>query len=260
MSQSQAALAAFAVALLDPQAPCPPQLMVWNGANATQRLAIHRNNVLASLNAALADSFPVVQALVGDEFFQAMATVYLRQHPPRVRVLAQHGADFAAFITSFPPARSVPYLADVARLEQARVRAWHAADTPALAPSAVQAALAVGDRAGELQLICHPGVSVLDSAYAVVSIWAAHQGPDEPTGVDPDQPESALVLREEQQVLVMRLSPGDSRFVAALLQGSDLSEAAAQASDIAPGFDLAAAIALLMQHGALTDIRLPLQA
>ena len=254
VSQAQAD---FAAALLDPQAACPPQLAAWNGSNPSRRLAIHRNNVLASLSASLADSFPVVQALVGDEFFQAMATVYLRQHPPRVRVLAQHGADFAAFIAAFPPARTVPYLADVARLEQARVRAWHAADAPALAPSTAQAALAVGDRAGELQLICHPGVSVLDSAYAVVSIWAAHQGPDEPSGLDPDAPESALVLREEQQVLVMRLSAGDSRFIAALLQGADLADAAGQASNTGPGFDLAAAIALLMQHGALTDIRLP---
>ena len=257
MSQAEAALAAFAAALLDPQAACPPQLAAWNGSNPSRRLDIHRNNVLASLSAALADSFPVVQALVGDAFFQAMAAVYLRQHPPRVRVLAQHGADFAAFIAGFPPARSVPYLADVARLEQARVRAWHAADAPALAPSTAQAALAIGDRAGELQLICHPGVSVLDSAYAVVSIWAAHQSPDEPAGVDPDQPESALVLREDEQVLVMRLSPGDSRFIAALLHGTALAEAVGRACDTAPGFDLAATIALLMQHGALTDIRLP---
>ena len=186
-----------------------------------------------------------------------MAAVYLRQHPPRVRVLARLGDDFAAFVAGFPPASTVPYLADVARLEWARVQAWHAADASALLPAAVQAALALGERAGDLQLLCSPGVSVLQSRYAVVSIWAAHQGDGEPAGIDPDAAESALVLREHQQVLVMALAPGAAPFIAALLQGANLAAAAELGSDAAPDFDLAAAIGVLVQHGALTDIRLP---
>ena len=65
--------AAFAAALLDPQRPCPEGLFSANGADPASRFAVYRNNVQSSLINALADSYPVVLQLVGDEFFRAMA-------------------------------------------------------------------------------------------------------------------------------------------------------------------------------------------
>lgn len=88
-----------------------------NGSDPTARLAVYRNNVVGSLIDALADAFPVAQQLVGVAFFRAMAGVFARQAPPRSRILAHYGEGFAEFIEGFEPARSVPYLADVARLE-----------------------------------------------------------------------------------------------------------------------------------------------
>ncbi|WP_261172414.1 DNA-binding domain-containing protein, partial [Bordetella pertussis] len=46
--------AAFARALLDPLAPCPPGLRRAGDADPAQRYAIYRNNVVASLIQALA--------------------------------------------------------------------------------------------------------------------------------------------------------------------------------------------------------------
>lgn len=54
----------FAAALLDPQAGCPRGLRAWNGCDAARPLAVNRNDVMSSLVDALADTFPVVQALV----------------------------------------------------------------------------------------------------------------------------------------------------------------------------------------------------
>ena len=70
--------AAFAAALLYPARPCPPGLHAWNGSDPAARLAVYRNNVVSSLIDALADTFPVVQQLVGEEFFRAMAGVFAR--------------------------------------------------------------------------------------------------------------------------------------------------------------------------------------
>ena len=67
----------WAAALLDPERPAPPGLRAWNGSDPARRFAVHRNNVVASLVSALADGFPVVQALVGEEFFRAMAAVFV---------------------------------------------------------------------------------------------------------------------------------------------------------------------------------------
>ena len=121
---------AFAQALLDPERDCPSGLTTWNGSDPVMRFAVYRNNVMLSLIDALADTFPVTQELVGEEFFRVMAKHFVQAQPPRSRLLAFYGDSFADFVDSFAPAAPVPYLADVARLEMCRVRAYHAADVP----------------------------------------------------------------------------------------------------------------------------------
>ncbi len=249
--------AEFSAALLDPDRSCPTGLRAWNGSDPALRLAVHRNNVVGSLIDALADTCPVVRQLVGDEFFRAMAGVFVRRLPPRTRLLAHYGADFPSFIATFEPARSVPHLADVARLEVARVRAYHAADAEPVSADVVGLALTHGERTGELRLACHPSLSAFGSRHAVVSLWAAHQGDGDLHAVDVDCPESVLVVRQGLDVLVLRAPDSAAEFVAAVQRGATLAEAAAAASTAAAPFDLAATLSLLLAHGALTSIYLP---
>ena len=248
-----------AASLLAPDRPCPSGLTAWNGSDPGARLAVHRNNVVSSLIDALADAFPVTQDLVGSEFFRAMAAIFVRQHPPRTRVLAHYGDALPGFIEGFEPARAVPYLADVARLERARVRAYHAADVEPVAAEAIATALSCGDGIAEVRLQIHPSVSVLVSPFAVVSLWAAHQTGDEGdlAAVDPHEAESALVLRAGLDVLVLLLPPGCAGFIAALQRAAGLAEAGAQASSECVDFDLTAALSLLIRNGALTSLHLP---
>lgn len=247
----------FAAALLDPQRAVPAGLRAWNGSDPRARLAVHRNNVVSSLIDALAETFPVVQQLVGQEFFRAMAAVFVRQAPPRSRVLAHYGRDFPSFVAAFEPARELPYLADVARLELARVAAYHAADAAAVSDEAVSLARSSGGRMGELRLGLHGSVSALESAHAVVTLWAAHQGEGEIAPVAVDEPENALVLRAGLEVLVLRAPAGAGAFVRAIQAGLALGDAAACALAVAPQFDLAASLSLLLSHGALTALHLP---
>ena len=245
----------FADALLAPERRCPPGLRAWNGSDPDARFAVYRNNVVSSLIDAVADTFPVTQELVGEEFFRAMAALFVRQHPPRSPVLPHYGAAFAGFVEDFEPARSVPYLADVARLEYARVQACHAADAPPLDREAIGAALAAGEDLAELRLVGHPSLGVVRSAYAIVSIWAAHQGEGDLADVDPACAQSALVLRPDHEVLVLALPAGADRFILALLAGQGLAQAAAAAAAEDAGFDLPAALALLLRHGAWCSLR-----
>ncbi len=252
--------AAFAATLLSPERSCPPGLRTWNGSDVGARLAVYRNNVVASLIDAVADTFPVVQQLVGEDFFRAMAAIFVRTQPPRSRVLADYGGAFPAFVEQFEPAGSVPYLADVARLEWARVLAYHATDRLPLSATDVGAALSGGGDAGELRLVCHPSLSVVDSCHAIVSIWAAHQGGDVDTALattDVQVAESALVVRKGLEVLVLRLPQGASRFVAALQAGASLAQAGSMGLHAAADFDLPLALALLARHDVLTAIRAP---
>lgn len=253
----------FAAALLDPQRATPLGLRAWNGSDPTARLAVYRNNVVSSLVDALAETFPVVQQLVGEEFFRAMAGIFVRETPPRSRVLAHYGQDFPSFIASFAPAEALAYLADVARLEIARVMAYHAADAEPVSNEMVSLALDSGERMGELRLVLHPSVYTLSSPHAVVTLWAAHQSDEdgEIGAVDIDMPQSALILRAGLDVLVLPVPRAAVEFVEAIRAGLNLgdaaSKAASQAAATESDFDLTATLTPLLAHGALSSFHLP---
>lgn len=248
----------FASALLDPELPAPHGLKAWNGSDPAVRLGVYRNNVISSLVDALADTCPVVQRLVGEEFFRAMAAAFVRKSPPRSRVLAHYGREFPSFIAAFEPARMLPYLADVARLEVARVQAYHAADAVPVGQEHIAAALAAGDRIAELRLGLQHALFTLESAYSVVTLWAAHQGGDDVPTIDVDAPEAAVILRAGLDVLVLRAPAGATVFIEAVRAGCRLGEAAEKASAAAvDAFDLPATLSMLVAHGALTHLELP---
>lgn len=251
--------AVFAQALLQPELPCPSGLVTWNRSDPAARFAVYRNNVMVSLVDALADTFPVVQQLVGEPFFRAMARVYAQAHPPRSAVMAYYGDGFAAFVEGFAPAATVPYLADVARLEMARVLAYHSADLPPLDPAKVQAALANPEQLLTPRPALHPSVSVIRSAYAVYAIWDIHQHSEDPHVDDVDVPQNVLIMRTDLQVRILPLGDGDARFIQALCEGHTLLEAADSASQTADTFDLPHALALLLQRQLITALSHPEQ-
>jgi len=215
--------------------------------------------VVSSLIDALADTFPVTEALVGVEFFRAMASVYVRKNPPTSRILAHYGSTFAAFVESFEPASTVPFLSDVARLEFARVFAYHAADVDSISPAVVQTAFDLEVDGARLVFALHPSVTVLESSYASVSLWAAHQTDGE---VDlgelvVESPEDALVLRHATDVATISLPPGAAIFIRALRNQTPLGASACAAIARESTFDLTFALSLLFQNGAVTSIELP---
>jgi hypothetical protein len=228
----------FGAALLDAELPPPDGLRVPEGDALARRFAVYRNNVLVSLVDALAARFPVTERLVGTDFFRAMAQAFAAAAPPRSPLLTAYGDGFADFIAAFPPAAALPYLADVARLEAARTRAYHAADVAPLPEAAVRALAARdGEELLATRLTLHPSAEVLHSPFAVATIWAAHQGADVPCGLDSEGPEDVLVARPEAEVEVTRLPPGGALFVGALADGANLADAAGTALTEVPGFD-----------------------
>lgn len=183
---------AFAAAVLDPAAPSPGAVLGDDPSQREKRFAVYRNNVVSGLVGQLAQSFPVVQRLVGDEFFRAMARAFVLAHPPRSPVLLSYGDGFPPFIADFPPASGLPYLADVAALEALRIRAYHAADARAVTSTEITARLRAGRFA---TLKPHPAAHLLRSAFPVLAIWHANQ---------PGSPSSRVTARKGENVLIVR--------------------------------------------------------
>lgn len=245
----------FAQALLALYQPCPDGLFSSNGADPASRFAVYRNNVHSSLINALADSYPVTLQLVGDRFFRAMAGMYVQAYPPTNPLLNEYGSDLADFIQGFAPAASVPYLADVARLERLRINAYHAADAPVADSQAVINQLQQLPSLGNVRLQLHPSVTTLQSNYAVVALWAAHQTCDTVARLDPWHGQCALILRNGLEVEVFCIDSGCVAFINSLNNQWPLEMAMAYALDAATEFDLHQCLGLLISHRAITHIK-----
>ena len=246
----------FAGGLLDPARPLPPGIVDPEGAPCPKRYGVYRNNVVAGLAKVLAESFPAVRRLVGEDFFSAMAGEYVRRDPPLSPVLLQYGSGFAAFIEAFPPVAALPYLADVARLERLWLEAYHAPDAEAL--DGADFATLPPDRLGDLRLDLHPSLRILRSHHPVLAIWRANIAGDDPgppglTG----EAQDLLVIRPEGEVVVRAMPDGAADFLLALGHGGSVAGAFETACSSAPDFDLAAALAELIPSGAFVGCRLP---
>jgi len=233
----------FAAAALDPAMPVPGAAVLNRG----HRFAVYRNNVLGGLVRALEARVPMVRRLVDEDLFAGMASAFATRHPPRSPLMFDYGAGMDAFIAQFPPAAGLPYLADVATLEIARGRAFHAADAKPLG-LADFAALA-GRDIGDLRLLPHPSLPVVRSHHPVVAIWTAHQATGEPAPIAVWHAEYALVFRADDAVAILALPPGEAASLGAVGTFAPLGEASAAALAEAPGFDAGAALARLIGSG-----------
>jgi hypothetical protein len=243
---------AFASALLDPARATPAVAVGAAGKSAVKRYNVYRNNVTVSLINALAAVYPAVQRITGVEFFRAMARFHVRVTPPTSPLLFEYGHDFPAFIEQYEYASSMPWLADVARIERAWLDAYHAADTVPL-PAAELAAVPQ-EQLADLVFIAHPATRIVRSRFSAVTIVASNRGNDPAGPIDASTPEDALITRPDLEVMLRHLPPGGATFVESLTSGRSLGEAAASALDISPSFDISANIAGMIEAGAFTKI------
>lgn len=239
----------FATALLDAERPIPQALTSHTARQPQKRFAVYRNNVVMSLVNALRMRFPATEKIVGDEFFVAMARLFVSLHPPRSKILSEYGDDLPDFIAGFAPAADLPYLPDVGRLEAARTRAYHAADARPLPPAALAAV--DPETIGARRVTLHPSLQIVRSRYPVVTIWAMNAGETEPGPVDFGDAQDALILRPHFDVLVRRLPQGGAAFLLALARGATLAEATGAALADSDNFDLTSNLAGLIGSGAM---------
>lgn len=243
----------FADALLDPVAPLPDGTSAPGGEYPVDRFAVYRNNVAVGLIEALRSGFPVVDALVGEEFFSAMARAHARASPPASPVLLGYGGDFADFVGGFEPARDIPYLADVARLEWAWLESYHAAEAEPVTIHAI--ADIAPDQAPLLALELHPSVRLLAFAMPALTIWHRHQDDAAPDAIEiDDRAQYALIVRPHAEVNVIEVTAATFALLTALERGEMIATAVEVALAIEPDADIAAMLAGMFAAGCVIDV------
>ena len=136
---------------------------------AEARLDIYAQMYCARLLDALQEDFPRVAAILGEEQFREMGRAYLRQVPSCHPSLRYLGAHFAEFLTRQPAETVLPFLGDLARLEQARLDVFDAPDAAPLQIEDLQTIPAEAWATIRFQVI--PALQTLTCAWPVQQVW-----------------------------------------------------------------------------------------
>jgi Putative DNA-binding domain len=224
-----------------------------DGLPPEARLNVYRNTSIGALTTALRLSYPAIYRLVGAEFFEGTARIFIEGEPPDSAYLDEYGSGFAEFLTHFRPAASLGYLSGVARLEWAVSRALHALDVVPLDLSRLLA-IDPADH-GRIVFVPQPSVGLVQADCPVDAIWRAVLAQDDAAMAAIDLgfgPVWLFVQRFETGVDVARLSEREWRFVRDLCVGRPLQEA----FDQALGFDAPAVLAGYLAAGRFTGFGL----
>jgi hypothetical protein len=190
---------------------------------ADAAFGVYRDTVLSALATALRLTFPTVDRLVGEAFFDQAACAYAGEAPPRRARLAAYGESFPVFLQAYAPTQGLVYLSDVARLDWAIAQALLAPD------HGVRRSLAIEET---IFLALSVSLTVLDLRFSADLIRAALTDDDDPALAAIDlapRPRCVAIWRDGRTAVVQPLSRPAGLFLAALLSRSTPDEALAAA-------------------------------
>ncbi len=218
---------------------------------AQERLGIYANTVRSNRKNALRATYPVVERLVGEDFFSYAADAFARSYPSRSGNLDDYGFEFADFLESFAPAASLGYLPDVARLELLVDRLMVAEDDRRV--RGVAASLAAYNVQLDHTLEPAAGCRLLKSDFPIHRIWQVNQPGFEDAGLVDLAEGGALLLvrRDGFAIEIVSLERAEFAFLSAFAAGLSLGAAVASARAVEPRFDAAQSLYRRLGDGAL---------
>lgn len=216
-----------------------------------RRLNVYRNNVRANRHSALASTYPVVEKLLGPEYFQYLADAYAKKHPSRSGDVQCFGRKLADFLVDLESVKTLPYLSDVARLE------W-ACSVVSVAVSPISNGLEnfetlAPDHIASLRFGARKASRLVRSKYPIFSIWLVNQDThtgDESVNLD-EGAQSVLVVRPNIELELWPLDEAESVFADALIAGNTLSEAVDVVTKLGHDVDLNKLFGNYLRNGTL---------
>jgi hypothetical protein len=200
--------------------------MARGPVTAAGALGLHRTTALHGLVNALRLTYPTVDALVGEAFFDQAALAFVEAHPPASSWLTGYGAQFPAFLSSYALAAELPYLPDVARLDAAiEVVASQSLGLDGLAFDLGTALLTL-DASLQVIALDYPGAAIRDA------IEACDDGALTAIDMTP-RPHALALWRMPDGAGLRSLSPFPTTVLEALLHGGDLEHALSAGGDVA---------------------------
>ena len=249
-------LSDFARAIVHGEEPSSSINTSYQNYSVDIAIEVYRNNYRGNLHDTLAGAYPVIEQLVGKDFFRLLTRQFIGQHFSSSGNLHHYGEGMAGFVAAFEPAQGLPYLPDVAALEWACHCAYFADDAATL--DIGKLAQIPPEQYPDLILHVHSACHLVRSRYPIAAIWHAHQpGASGDFKIDLDSGSSnALVSRKNDVALVSELTEADAAWLQSIQVGTKLEDATAATLANYPDFDLQAALLNLVAQNVLSNFNL----
>lgn len=228
-----------AIARLADRCSAPP-------ARTAASLHIHASTTQHTLARALAEAAPSVAAVLSESAWQALATDFIAQHPPRRAALYQWGDDMPAFLQLRGASAQ---LIGLAQLDRAALTAFFAAESAPITASAL--ANFTTDEIQRVRLTLHPSLQRLRLPTAAAQSWLnlakiplleqRHEAAADGCLV--------VVIRPDAQVRLILVSPATDALLGALGRGSTLIEGCEEALSHDGQLDFQSVLAALFADG-----------
>jgi hypothetical protein len=189
-------------------------------------MGIYQNSAIGNIINALAITYPVIQKLVGEEFFRAMCRRFITKNWPKTANLDDYGADYPLFLLEFEHVKHLAYLSDVGYLEWLFQRSSLADDSEA--PDWSVLTNVEANETLKLKFKLSPWVRLIKSVYPIDKIWTMNQENtvQESTLDCNEQNDTCLVLfRKELKTDILLISAGEFAMLSSFYQGLSFDKA-----------------------------------
>lgn len=184
-----------------------------------RRLGIYYDAYRLRIIEALANSYPKLKDLLGDDLFDATARSYINAYPSMVRNMRWVGDSMQTHLINTLPQH--PIAAEMAAFEWALGLAFDAEDAPVL--SLQDLAAIAPENWGDLHFKFHPAVQLLNPKYNVLLIWQAlNIGETPPKATQINEP--CVVWREDLNAHYRSLEHAEYAAIESVILGTSFGE------------------------------------
>ena len=247
----------FADALLDSSKEVQAASLFLNAAGGVRdRLALYRGNLTSIWRQALANAYPVILQLVGEDYFERLAREYGRMYPSTEGDLNVFGSHLADYFAQDEVAHRYPYFPEVAALEWRLHQSYYAKDATAI--SLIELVTAAQASAVDVQfahLTFCPACCLFQSGTAAVEVWMAHQADTAQWPVQLNIPSFAVVFRRNWHAQAQALTMAAYQALQSLASGATLGDAFEVALELDPQFDVAGNLQAWFALGLFCSVR-----
>ena len=217
----------------------------------TSHLAIYRNNINASLVNTLKNTYPLILALLGEDFFMMAAKEYIRQYPSRSGNLHDYGQYLSFFLECYQPVHDLMYLTEVAEFEWACHITYLAADHPPFAQQSLSAF--TPEQYEQLHFILNPASSLKRFHYPILDMVDLCKTNQQNTIDLHSGGVNLLMIRRELDLSLIALAKADFVFLEALQNNRTLIDALHAAQHVDANYQLDVKLPAFIQDKILVD-------